>query len=415
MTCIDVPLSTLPVPRVDELESGVCVLPPLSRRAKGPGMITILPDGPSNSHGHILVNGVLSPSMKWAEEGYTVVEIRGSALERGYSLSRAIEALAQHDQCTPKGVIGLIVYGTRLWEMAQIEPELEKITAAVVYGAASEATQLRLNKIPIVQHLAGKACVPLLRTENLMQYVYSLTRSDAFALPFSADFDYAVEGITHTRNLIFLKKHLNGPYFDLEAIWEEHTYFEFENRSVEHTMNTMVQEPYVNHIPTLTGGIGRELLTHFYRDHFIFKNSANTTNQLVSRTIGIDRVVDEFIMTLTHDCEIDWLIPGIPPTGCELEIPFMAVVNIRGDRLYHEHITWDQATVLRQLGLLPEYMPYPYALPDGREPAAGRIFEVRVPAAGAETAAKMRDKNAVPSNLLFAGGIREVQVSGNNN
>lgn len=92
----------------------------------------------------------------------------------------------------------------------------------------------------------------------------------------------------------------------------------------------------------------------------------------------------------------------------------MAVVNIRGDRLYHEHITWDQATVLRQLGLLPEYMPYPYALPDGRKPAAGRRFEVRVPAVGAETAAKMRNKNAVPSNLLFAGGIREVEISGNN-
>ncbi|CAG8947185.1 unnamed protein product [Penicillium salamii] len=412
MTCINIPLSTFPIPRVDELESGVCVLPPLSRRGMGPGMITILPDGPPSSQ--ILVDGVPSPSMKWAEEGYTVVEIRGSALERGYSLSRAIEALAQHDQCTPKGIIGLAVYGTRLWEMAQIDPELERITAAVVYAAASIATQPRPNRIPSVQHLAGKAGVPLLRTETLMQYEYSLTRNDAFALPFSPDFDYAVEGITHTRNLTFMKKHMNGPHFDLEAIWDEHTYFEFDNRSVEHTMSTMVQEPYVNHIPTLTGGIGRERLTEFYRDHFIFKNPANTTNQLVSRTIGVDRVVDEFIMTLTHDCEIDWLIPGIPPTGRELEIPFMAVVNIRGDRLYHEHITWDQATVLRQLGLLPEYMPYPYALPDGRKPAAGRRFEVRVPAAGAETAAKMRNKSVVPSNLLFAGGIREVEVSGNN-
>lgn len=145
-----------------------------------------------------------------------------------------------------------IVYGTGLWEMAQIEPELEKITAAVVYGAASIATQPRLNRIPSVQHLAGKAGVPLLRTETLMQYEYSLTRNDAFALPFSPDFDYAVEGITHSRNLTFLKKHMNGPHFDLEAIWDEHTYFEFDNRSVEHTMNTMVQEPYVNHIPTVS-------------------------------------------------------------------------------------------------------------------------------------------------------------------
>jgi carboxymethylenebutenolidase len=84
------------------------------------------------------------------------------------------------------------------------------------------------------------------------------------------------------------------------------------------------------------------------------------------------------------------------------------VVNIRGDRLYHEHIAWDQATVLVQLGLMPEYLPFPYALPGGKRPAAGKKFEFQVPAAGRETAMKMRDKNAVPSNELFHFRIREV-------
>ncbi|RAH65362.1 uncharacterized protein BO66DRAFT_415240 [Aspergillus aculeatinus CBS 121060] len=144
-------------------------------------------------------------------------------------------------------------------------------------------------------------------------------------------------------------------------------------------MNTMVQEPYVNHIATL-----------------------------VSRTISIDRVVDEFIMTFTHGSETDWLIPGISPPGRKLEIPFMAVFNIRGDRLYHEHIVWDQASVLRQLGLLPEYLPYPHPRPAGERPTPGKRLQVRVPAAGTETAAKMRNKNAVPSNLLLNGGVREV-------
>ncbi|KAI2820423.1 hypothetical protein CBS147343_10492 [Aspergillus niger] len=234
------------------------------------------------------------------------------------------------------------------------------------------------------------------------------SKSQFFALPNSTAFDYATEGVSHTRSLTFLKKHMNGPFFDLEVIWEEHTYFEFDNRSVEQTMATMVQERYVNHIPTMTGGIGRDELTRFYRDHFIFNNPPDTKNELISRTIGIDRVVDKFIMTFTHDSEVDWLIPGIPPTGRKLEIPFMAVVNIRGDRLYHEHITWYQATVLKQLGLMPEFLPFPYPLTGGKRPAHGRSFEVRAPVAGAETAAKMRHKSSVPSNQLFEGGIREV-------
>ena len=88
-----------------------------------------------------------------------------------------------------------------------------------------------------------------------------------------------------------------------------------------------------------------------------------------------------------------------------------AIVNIRGDRLYHEHIAWDQATILVQLGLLPEYLPYPYALPGGKVPTPGKRFEYRVPAAGAETATKLKDEDAVPSNEMFGYKIREVDNS----
>ena len=111
----------------------------------------------------------------------------------------------------------------------------------------------------------------------------------------------------HTRSLVFLKPLLGGPFFDLEAIWDEHTRFEFENRSVEHTMSTMVQQPYVNNVPTLTGGVGREFLTGFYRDHFIFSNPADSAMELVSRTVGVDRIIDEFIFTGTHDKVIGWM------------------------------------------------------------------------------------------------------------
>jgi len=104
-------------------------------------------------------------------------------------------------------------------------------------------------------------------------------------------------------------------------------------------------------------------------------------------------------------------IPGVPATNLKAEIPFTAVVNIRGDRLYHEHITWDQGTVLRQLGLMPEYLPFPYPVPSeaGKEGAsAGGSVEYRVPVAGIDTAKKLRDRNSAPSNAMFDYNIRRV-------
>ena len=104
----------------------------------------------------------------------------------------------------------------------------------------------------MAQHLAGKAAPNILkRGKDLMQYSYSETDRAHFSIPFQPEFHYNAEAISHTRNLTFLKDNIGGPFFDLEQIWDEHTYYEFENRSVEHTMSTMVQEPYVNHIPTV--------------------------------------------------------------------------------------------------------------------------------------------------------------------
>ena len=105
--------------------------------------------------------------------------------------------------------------------------------------------------LPQIHHLAGKASELLQRTKDLTVYDYPAAKSFLFATPFQAEFDYLSESVSHTRNLTFLKQLMKGPFFDLEAIWDEHTYYEFENRSVECTMGAMVQEPYVNHIPTV--------------------------------------------------------------------------------------------------------------------------------------------------------------------
>ncbi len=166
---------------------------------------------------------------------------------------------------------------------------------------------------------------------------------------------------------------------DLVALWEEHCRLEFAVRDASATMATMVSQPYVNHIPTMTGGVGHDQLKRFYAYHFIPVNPPDVRLTPISRTVGTNTIVDEFIVHFTHTTEMDWLLPGIPPTGRSVEIPTVAIVKFEGDELAHEHIYWDQASVLVQLGVLD---------PRG------------LPVAGAETAYKVADRS-LPSNGLM--------------
>jgi carboxymethylenebutenolidase len=167
---------------------------------------------------------------------------------------------------------------------------------------------------------------------------------------------------------------------DLVALWEAHCRYEFESRDVDATMATMVEQPYVNHIPTMTGGVGHDQLKRFYKYHFIGVNPPDLRLTPISRTVGAQSVVDEFIVHFTHTTEIDWLLPGVPPTGRVVEVPTVGIIKFEGDKLVHEHIYWDQASVLVQVGLL--------------DPAS-------LPVAGVQTARKVMDKSQ-PSNELMA-------------
>ena len=167
---------------------------------------------------------------------------------------------------------------------------------------------------------------------------------------------------------------------DLVTLWEAHCRYEFETRDVDATMATMVDQPYVNHVPTATGGVGYQALKSFYANHFIGANPPDFAMQPVSRTVGASSVVDEFVLRFTHTTEIDWMLPGVAPTGKPVEIPMIAIVQFEGDKLVHEHIYWDQASVLVQVGLLD---------------AAG------LPVTGVEQARKVLDKT-LPSNRLMA-------------
>ena len=187
---------------------------------------------------------------------------------------------------------------------------------------------------------------------------------------------------------------------DLVALWEEHCRYEFETRDTDATMATMVDEPCVNHVPTMTGGVGQRELKRFYKHHFIGANPPDMELLPISRTVGADQLVDEMVLRFTHTSEIDWMLlprfdveqvlaavdrwrptmlPGVPPTGRKVEVPLVAIVRFQDGKLAHEHIYWDQASVLVQIGKLD---------PEG------------LPVAGAETARKVMDKG-LPSNTLM--------------
>jgi carboxymethylenebutenolidase len=144
------------------------------------------------------------------------------------------------------------------------------------------------------------------------------------------------------------------PQPDLARLWEEHTTHEFATRDTEATLETMVEDAYVNHIPTMTGGYGKAALRDFYSRDFIPCMPPDTSLKPVSRTVGENQLVDEMIFSFTHTQEMPWMLPGIAPTGRRVEIPLVAIVHFREGKLAHEHIYWDQASVLKQIGLLAD-------------------------------------------------------------
>ena len=144
----------------------------------------------------------------------------------------------------------------------------------------------------------------------------------------------------------------------LSQLWEEHVRHEFSTRHTENTLATMVEEAYVNHIPVLTGGAGRDELREFYSKRFIPQMPPDTEMTPVSRTIGEDQLVDEMVFKFTHTIRMDWILPGIAPTGTRVEVPLVAIVRFKNGKVAHEHIYWDQASVLVQVGLLdPAKLP----------------------------------------------------------
>src|SRR5262245_7313539 len=149
---------------------------------------------------------------------------------------------------------------------------------------------------------------------------------------------------------------------------------EFVLKDVDATMRTMTANPHLTHMPTLTGGVGFDGVRNYYPEHFVGHWPADTKIIPISRTVGTDQIVDEFIVCFTHDIPIDTMLPGVPPTNKYVELPLIAVVKFEGGKVAHEHIYWDQASLLVQVGLLD-----PTKLPVTGRDQAKKLLDVTRP------------------------------------
>jgi carboxymethylenebutenolidase len=167
---------------------------------------------------------------------------------------------------------------------------------------------------------------------------------------------------------------------ELADVLDDHLAAEFATQDVDATMATMTDDPYLNHVPVLTGGIGRAEVRRFYEQIFIGHWPADTTMERISRTVGPGQVVDELVISFTHDITMSHMLPGVPPTGRLVRLAVCVVAGFRNGKLTHEHIYWDQAGLLVQLGLL--------------DPAG-------LPVTGAEQAEKLLAPRTIPANALL--------------
>ena len=143
----------------------------------------------------------------------------------------------------------------------------------------------------------------------------------------------------------------------LSRVFEKHVTAEFLSKDADQALETMADDPYVNLVPLMVGGRGRNGVREFYANHFVAQLPSDIEIVPVSRTIGQGQLVEEMIIRFTHALRMDWLLPGVPPTGRHVELPFVAIIKFEGDKIAHEHFYWDQASLLVQLDLLDRMLP----------------------------------------------------------
>ena len=356
------------------------------------------------AHGFVAI----CPDLFWRQEpGVNMTDQteaewqKAFALYQGLDEARAVEDsaaalqfLRTHPACDGRvGAVGFCLGGNLAWLLsARFTPDC----AVGYYGVSIEKSLHEAGNLssPLMLHIAGrdKYCPPEAQQQihqtldsNPLVTICDYPEQDhAFGRPGGEHYDANAAELAHLRTLEFFIRHLAGEGFanaqkSLSEKWDEHVKYEFATRDTEDTLKTMVADAYVNHVPVMTGGVGHEQLRDFYSKRFIPQMPPDTSMTPVSRTIGTDRVVDEMVFEFTHTIEMDWMLPGVAPTNKHVKVPLIVVVHFRDGKLAHEHIYWDQASVLAQLGL---------------------IDAVELPVAGVETAEKVLNPK-LPANELM--------------
>lgn len=350
----------------------------------GPGLL-LIGDKPEFDE------GLIARADLFGQEGYSVMLV-GNDLEADEIVTATAEL--RNQEASESG-LGCIAYGTGAG-LAIDAAEQAGFDALVIFDLESSGAYLRDNHpqsilnvpCPFVIHF-GTADSP--ESAAIAAELKSVCKrkdgsrvfdwpegAPGFSIPFRESFSRRADDLAHTRTLDLLRRIL-GPHYDFVDLFAQHLYHEFETRDVDATMETMIDEPYVNHVPTLAGGVGHDMLKRFYKYHFVDQNSASLDRARISFTSGSDRLVLESYTKFCHDAVIDRYFPDIEPTGKIVELALVIVVKFRGDKVCHEHIYWDQGSALKQIGVLD----------------TGNL-----PVAGAEAARKVLDETQ-PSNIFM--------------
>jgi carboxymethylenebutenolidase len=355
------------------------------------------------SHGFV----ALCPDLFWRIERRIELTDKGDDWKRAIELyqtideekavedsAAAVEFLRRSSLCNGRvGAVGFCMGGNLAYLLsARFKPDC----AVGYYGVSIEKSLDEAANLssPVLLHIAknDKFCPPEAQAQihaaldpNPLVTIYDYEGMDhAFGRPGGEHYDAAAAELANLRTLEFFVHNLAGAGMaaaqqTLSARWDDHVKYEFATRNTDDTLETMVADSYVNHVPVMTGGVGHAELREFYSQRFIPQMPPDTAMTPVSRTIGVDRIVDEMVFEFTHTSKMDWMLPGVEPTGKHVKVALVVIVHFREGKLAHEHIYWDQASVLAQLGL---------------------IDSSKLPVAGVESAHKVLDPT-LPSNELM--------------
>jgi carboxymethylenebutenolidase len=347
---------------------------------------------------------VLCPDLFWRQErGVQLTDKTDAEWQKAFALyngldevkavedsAAAVEFLRKHPACTARvGAVGFCLGGNLAYLLSvRFKPDC----AVGYYGVSIEKTLAEAKNLecPLMVHIAGRDrfCPPEAQAlihqaldPNPLVTIHDYPEQEhAFGRPEGEHYDAGAAELANLRTIDFFVRHLNGSAATmspqaLSDLWDEHVKYEFATRNTEDTLRTMVADAYVNHVPVLTGGVGHAELRQFYAKRFIPQMPPDTSMTPVSRTIGVDRVVDEMVFEFTHTIKMDWMLPGVSPTGKHVKVPLVVIVHFRDGQLAREHIYWDQASVLAQVGLINAEI-----LPVAGVESAEKVLDQRLPA-----------------------------------